>query len=186
MDIQAQVVAAVKQLKPICTPEAINKALAGLFAGLFKLNGQTVESLSPVDLYTQALQRGFYTSNNPMLDSKYRECAVVALLASQEAEANLALHVFIALMINITPAEVVNIVFLTGVYSGVNVLTKSLRVVAKTFAAVIAAAAEAQPTTAEKVINRVLGAFPDQPFEDAKAILLKGPGTTPGTAHSVY
>ena len=81
---------------------------------------------------------------------------------------------FIALVNGITPAEVVHIMFLTGVYGGVNVLTNALRIVAKTFDAVIAAA-DAPPTATGdrsaitgEVIQKVLSAFPDPKYDEAK------------------
>ena len=161
MGIQDQVEGAVKALKRSgVTPEAIDKALEAAFAELFTANGHAVARFSAIDLYAQAVQVGFYDEKHQLLRSERRECVVLALLASQQAERNLGLHVFIALMNGISPAEVVNLMFLTGVYCGINVLTNSLRVVAKTFAAIISAAGDPRSTTVE-VIKRVMSAFPD-------------------------
>ena len=77
-----------------------------------------------IDWYARAIQVGFVL-------------AVIALLASQGAEANLGLHIFIALAAGIAADDVVDLLFLTGIYCGANLLTKSLRVAAKTFEAII-------------------------------------------------
>jgi alkylhydroperoxidase/carboxymuconolactone decarboxylase family protein YurZ len=167
MGIQTRVEAAVRQLSPTCTLDAINDVLAAAFVDLFKIGGYAVDLRSSPGLYTEAIRRGFYATGQQMLRPEYRECAVVALLASEEAEANLALHLFIALMAGIAADDVVDIIFLTGVYCGVNVLTKSLRVVAKTFDAIIAAA-DARLTAPAKVFEKILSEFPDPMFDEAR------------------
>jgi len=174
-EIHPRVDSAVRKLnRSGVTPDAINEALAAALVDLFEVNGQAVSRDSPYSHYSEAMRLGFYTEKDPLLRGDRREYVVLALLASQQAEGNLGLHVFIALMNGISPADVVNIMFLTGVYGGVNVLTNALRIVAKTFDAVIAAA-DAPPTATGdrsaitgEVIQKVLSAFPDPKYDEAK------------------
>jgi len=182
-EIHPRVDAAVRKLsKRGVTSDAINEALAAAFVDLFEVNGQAVRPSSPYGNYSDGIRLGFYTDRDPLLRSDRREYVVLTLLASEQAERNLGLHVFIALVNGITPAEVVHIMFLTGVYRGINVLTNSLRVVAKTFDAVIAAADASPTATGDRsaitgeVIQKVLSAFPDPKYDEAKKNLEGGRG----------
>lgn len=139
------VATAAGKLQKTCTSKGINQGLALLSSKLLEDVGSPAAPGSPLELYTRAVQGGFY-SDKPLLDAKYRECSVLALLVSQGAEVNLALHVFIALMVGLTPDEIVNIVFATGIYCGVNRFTSSLGVVEKAFNAVIQAANDGENT----------------------------------------
>ena len=174
-EIHPRVDSAVRKLnRSGVTPDAINEALAAALVDLFEVNGQAVSRDSPYSHYSEAMRLGFYTEKDPLLRGDRREYVVLALLASQQAERNLGLHVFIALMNGISPADVVSIMFLTGVYGGVNVLTNALRVVSKTLDAVIAAG-DAVPTAAGdrcamagEIIQKILSAFPDPEYDAAK------------------
>jgi Carboxymuconolactone decarboxylase family len=171
-EIHPRVDAAVaKIMRSGVTPDAINQALVALFVDLFEVNGQLVRRGSPYSDYSEVIRLGFYTEQGALLRVDRREYVILPLLAMQQAERNLGLHVFIALVNGMTPAEVVNVMFLTGVYAGTNVLTNSLRVVAKAFDAIIAAADAIppdRPATVIDVLQKIMSAFPDPEYDAAR------------------
>ncbi len=172
MDIQAKVAAAIATLRPSCGRDAINDLLAAGFEGLLATNGLGVGNRSPGGLYVSAMKTGFYSGNPQGLQPDQREIAVLSILTVQGADANLALHVFIALASGITVADVLDVVLLAGMYSGANLLTQAMRVVTKTFAAIIGAA-DARATGPAAVFKCIMEAFPDQQLDDAREFLRK-------------
>jgi len=135
------------------SPDAINHALRASFANGFKTSGFAVDPATPTGLYIEAISTGFYDAASQMLPSRYRECAVVALLASQGDELNLAYHLFLALMANISANDVYDILLLTGVYAGVNRLTSALGTARTTFDAIIDAANQGDKTPADVLVR---------------------------------
>jgi len=168
MDIHARVVAAVETLKPTCGREAINEAMAAGFEGLFATNGFATDVRSPAGLYVSAMRTGFYAGNPQHLSPEFRECVVLAVLVVQGADVNLALHVFIALASGISVADVLDVVFLAGMYSGANLLSQSMKVVTKAFSAIIAAA-DAKATGPAAVFQHIAAQFTDARPDDARA-----------------
>lgn len=53
------------------------------------------------------------------LSERDRERIIIALLAEREINSNIALHMFLALMLEISPAEIAHILLLAGVYDGI-------------------------------------------------------------------
>jgi len=174
MDIQAKVAAAVAALKPSCGRDAINDLLASGFEALLTTNGLGVTSRTPGGLYVSAMKTGFYSGNPQGLQPEQREIAVLSILTLQGADANLALHVFIALASGITVADVLDTILLAGMYSGANRLTQAMRVVTKTFAAIIKSA-DGHVTGPAAVFECIMEEFPDPEFAAARTFLSKLP-----------
>jgi len=141
----------------------INAELAVMFKDLFAVSDYDLtDPTSAAALYLQGVKLGFYNKKSQVVNPKYRECALIALLAAQQGEANLAFHVFIAMMAGISVDDVVDIVFLTGIYCGANILTKSLAVVSKTFAAVKTLGDQRDTPDARTMLKAVRDAFGSQ------------------------
>jgi len=172
MDIHARVDLAAARLRQTCTMDGINEVLAAAFADLFRIDGFGYEPRSAPALYAEGITRGFYSTAHSQLEPDHRECAVIALLVQQQADANLALHLFIGLMSGLRARDVADLVFLAGVYAGTNVLTAGLHVLAKTFYAVICAA-DAGTTTPADVFATILRAYPDPAYDAARDALRK-------------
>jgi len=79
--------------------------------------------------YMTAVETIFYDDPQPdMLSAKSRERCIVALLAVRDADVNLALHMYLALMEGVDPGEIAHILLLAGVYGGVESFADGLRV----------------------------------------------------------
>lgn len=171
MTIQDRVQDAMAVLGPSCSLPAIDTVLRDMFSGAFTVGGYGTTHRAAPDLYIRAVAEGFYSSKTQVLPSRDRECALVALLASQGADTNLALHLFIALAAGVPVDDVIDLLFLAGVYCGANVLTTSLRVATKTFEAIIQAAADG--VQGPRAVFRAIAArFPDRDFDLARERLL--------------
>jgi alkylhydroperoxidase/carboxymuconolactone decarboxylase family protein YurZ len=66
------------------------------------------------------------------LSVKDRERIILALLASRGGGYTLAIHVYLALILDITPPEIANILLLTGIYTGISNFTNCLFELEKT------------------------------------------------------
>jgi alkylhydroperoxidase/carboxymuconolactone decarboxylase family protein YurZ len=62
------------------------------------------------------------------LSEEDRERCTIALLAAQGEKQNLAVHVYMGLMVGISPEEIADVIFLAGIYGGVPAITDGLRV----------------------------------------------------------
>lgn len=90
--------------------------------------------------YADAIEKYFYyreDPNNPnddefaspdpgFLTIRERELCLITLLTAQNGKYNLALHVYMALMEGLSPAAIVNTMFLAGIYAGVPFLAGGL------------------------------------------------------------
>jgi len=169
MDIKAKVAAAIATLKPVCGEAAINAIMASGFEDLLATNGLDVGIHAPGGLYINAMRTGFYAGNPAELVVTDREVAVLAILTVQGADANLALHIFIALVSGISVQHVLNVILLAGMYSGANLLSHAMKVTTKTFAAIIKAAGTC-PKGPGDVFTKIMDEFPDAPFDAAKML----------------
>lgn len=167
MDIDARIDTAIKVLKAGCTPDKINEAMANGFEGLLATNGFATNNRSPGGLFVSAMKTGFYANNPAGLSIEHRECAVLAVLVVQGADVNLALHVFIALASGIPVADVRDIVLLAGMYSGANLLSQAMKVVTKTFSAIIKAG-DARAQSPAEVFKLIMDEFPDDELAAAR------------------
>jgi alkylhydroperoxidase/carboxymuconolactone decarboxylase family protein YurZ len=91
------------------------------------LQGTLHEIYDGAQAYTDAINDVFYgplpldtATSRSLLSEQDRERCVIALLASQGGGGTLAIHVYIGLMVGLSPKEIGHILLLAGVYTGVN------------------------------------------------------------------
>jgi len=84
--------------------------------------------------YITNIRQAFYDSGAPMKPQD-RERSLIAVLAARDAGFNLALHIYIGLMEGLTPQQIADIIFLGGVYTGVDRISDGLGALVKTLAA---------------------------------------------------
>jgi alkylhydroperoxidase/carboxymuconolactone decarboxylase family protein YurZ len=87
-----------------------------------------------------------------------RERCLIALLVSQGETLTLALHIYLALMLEVSPAEIGHIIFLTGVYSGASRYADALLVAGDTLQ-LLENLAPSTPTPAD-VVKQIQTRFP--------------------------
>jgi alkylhydroperoxidase/carboxymuconolactone decarboxylase family protein YurZ len=83
--------------------------------------------------YIADIRQAFYDSGAPM-KPRDRERCLIAVLAARDAGLNLALHIYIGLMEGLTPQEIADVIFLGGVYTGVDRISDGLGALVKTLA----------------------------------------------------
>jgi alkylhydroperoxidase/carboxymuconolactone decarboxylase family protein YurZ len=87
----------------------------------------------PTRPYIEALRSVFhskqprdkYTVRRRLSDADRERC-IIGILASRGEVKNLGIHIYVALMLRITPSEIADIIFLAGVYSGVPAVSDGL------------------------------------------------------------
>jgi len=77
------------------------------------------KSYEPTTAYIDAIRARFY-DHTPTMTAKDRERCLIAVLVARDAGLNLALHIYIGLMVGLTPQDIADIIFLGGVYTGVD------------------------------------------------------------------
>ena len=118
--------------------------------------------------YSRSIVKAFYDpadlppENAPpyrtALTQSDRERCLIALLVSQGETLTLALHIYLALMLEISPAEIGHIIFLTGVYSGASRYADALLVAGDTLQ-LLEGLAPTSPTP-ETVVKNIQALFP--------------------------
>jgi alkylhydroperoxidase/carboxymuconolactone decarboxylase family protein YurZ len=143
--------------------------LRAAFAKLFDPTGYATAAGSAVAAYQAAIESAFFDADEDrrLLDDDDRERILVALLAHQGAEGNLALHIYLALMEGVTPGEIAEILFLAGIYTaGVNRLTQGLKIANVVFQTLVELHQKmtpgAMPPQPPEVFVRILSQFPDE------------------------
>jgi alkylhydroperoxidase/carboxymuconolactone decarboxylase family protein YurZ len=106
--------------------------------------------------YVDAIAKMF-TSPIPGPTPGDRERILIALLAAREERLNLAVHLYYAIGLGIPLREIVHILLLAGVYSGVPTFANALDVAADTFTLLAGLAAKA-PRAAD-VLQELQAAF---------------------------
>ena len=169
MDVYAKVDDAIARLQHTCGAHDINQLMAAGFVDLLRTNGVQTGNATPGGLYVSAMEAGWYTGISKP-DIVRRETAVLAILTVQGADANLALHVFIALASGMSAREVLDVILLAGMYSGANLLSHAEKVATKTFGAILQAA-EGNAADTATVFRCIMDRFPDAALADAKTRL---------------
>jgi alkylhydroperoxidase/carboxymuconolactone decarboxylase family protein YurZ len=122
--------------------------------------------------YSNAVAHAFYRDDLPadsgpswrsMLSIRDRERCLIALLTSRRAELELAIHVYLAVMEDISPEEIANIMMLAGMYSGLDNFSRGLRVEAKALETLAQIVEQNAAKDAVSVILRLRGAFEPAP-----------------------
>lgn len=110
------------------------KAMSDLLAQFLPAN--YIESTE----YSTAIMDEFYSGamfphDTPgHLSRPDRERCLIAILTSRGPDFNLGVHIYMALMNDVTAKEIATIIFLAGVYSGVDNLTEGFKIEQKTLA----------------------------------------------------
>jgi Carboxymuconolactone decarboxylase family len=113
--------------------------------------------------YIGSIRTTFYDGSSATIVPKDRERCLIAVLASRDAGLNLALHIYIGLMEGLTPQEIADVIFLSGVYTGVDRISDGLVTEVKTLGVLVRVIAEtATPPlqcTASAVVAALRAAF---------------------------
>jgi ubiquinone/menaquinone biosynthesis C-methylase UbiE/alkylhydroperoxidase/carboxymuconolactone decarboxylase family protein YurZ/uncharacterized protein YbaR (Trm112 family) len=118
--------------------------------------------------WAQALEGAFGSPSLPADDAppgraklslRDRERCIIALLASRGGGLNLALHIYIALMNKITAEEIAHILFLAGVYTGVDNFAKGLKDELRTLTLLKDRLTKSQPLDTVAIVVALQGAF---------------------------
>ena len=80
--------------------------------------------------YVAQIRQAFY--DRCRMEPKDRERCLIGILASRDAGLNLALHVYVGLMEGLSPHDVADVVFLGGIYTGVDRISDGLDTVTRT------------------------------------------------------
>ena len=112
--------------------KAMNKELAKAFPAAYPESEAYIKAIT--DLFASQLPAETSTTESRSRPSREdRERILIALLASRGERLNLAVHIYYALGLKITPAEITNILLLTGVYTGLPNFARALDVIRDTF-----------------------------------------------------
>jgi carboxymuconolactone decarboxylase family protein len=124
-----------------------------------------VTQYSPIKPYLATIGATLYPEFDPQLPANplsapNRERCLVALLASRARHVELAIHIYMALVNGIEPAELAHILVAAGVYTGVDTVAIAFAVMQTTLETLkgIAAPGKAGPGA---VLNALAGAIPD-------------------------
>src|SRR5262249_51884342 len=108
------------------------KILASILPDLYSVSGEYVASIVKTYFADRPATRQLLDSR---LAENDRERCIIALLAGQGAQYPLSLHIYLAMMLGVTPHEVAHILLLAGVYTGVNRFADGIFVHIRTLAA---------------------------------------------------
>jgi alkylhydroperoxidase/carboxymuconolactone decarboxylase family protein YurZ len=111
--------------------EKVDRLLAGTLPAAFPTARPYIDAIAEAFSVDLPADRG--RSTRTRLSREDRERILIALLASRGERLNLAVHIYVALGLEITPQEILHILLLTGVYTGLPNFASSLNVVTDTF-----------------------------------------------------
>jgi alkylhydroperoxidase/carboxymuconolactone decarboxylase family protein YurZ len=104
----------------------MTKILVETLPKAYVLSTEYVEAIGDL-LYSKMLPEEGDPGLRSALSVQDRERCLVAVLASREAGLALAIHIYIALMEDVSPQEIAHILLLVGVYGGIDHLTGGLK-----------------------------------------------------------
>jgi ubiquinone/menaquinone biosynthesis C-methylase UbiE/alkylhydroperoxidase/carboxymuconolactone decarboxylase family protein YurZ/uncharacterized protein YbaR (Trm112 family) len=131
--------------------------LSGFFPRVYALSLNYATAI--LDAFYGDLPSDLAPPPRTALSVRDRERCLIALLASRGADRNLALHIYIALMNEISPEEIAHILFLAGIYTGVDNLAKGLAAEVKVLEALRTLVVEGLPHRAGHVAVRLATEF---------------------------
>ena len=115
---------AIRALSDQYEEGALSKDLAGFLLAMYDGPKEYLGAIGQV--FYEQLPEDLATGPRTKLSAKDRERILIALLATRRGAFALAVHIYLALMMEITNDEIANIIFLAGVYSGADNLTNGL------------------------------------------------------------
>lgn len=145
--------AQLADLRKNFTSTDMNNALAGKLPKVYPDSQPYVDAIAKM-----------FTAPIPGPSEGDRERILIAILASRGERLNLAVHLYYAIGLGISLDEIVHILLLTGVYTGVPNFASALDVAADTFALLASLAAKTPGAAA--VLDQLQAAFalpPPQP-----------------------
>jgi alkylhydroperoxidase/carboxymuconolactone decarboxylase family protein YurZ len=108
--------------------------------------------------YIDAVGTAFYPDNDggDTMAAKDRERCLIAILGSRDAGLNLSIHIYLGLMEGLLPREIADIIFLAGVYTGVDRMSDGLAALVATLNALAKLPKSSGPRA---VLGALLNAF---------------------------
>jgi hypothetical protein len=108
--------------------------------------------------YVKAIRKQFYKRAHQRMRPQDRERVLIGVLVSRDAGLNLALHVYSGLMEGLSPHDVADIIFLSGIYTGVDCISDGLDAVTRTLD-VLSQLADEDRCTVLDVVGQLRAAF---------------------------
>jgi alkylhydroperoxidase/carboxymuconolactone decarboxylase family protein YurZ len=109
--------------------------------------------------YISAIRRTFYDSSRATMTPKDRERCLIAILSSRDAGLNLALHIYVGLMEDLSPQDIADIIFLGGIYTGVDRISDGLGAAVRTLGALARAADDPNGCGVLRVVGEFQATF---------------------------
>jgi alkylhydroperoxidase/carboxymuconolactone decarboxylase family protein YurZ len=120
----------------------------------------------PTTEYIAAVMNAFYAEPSPdaveprpVLPAIDRERCLIAILAGRGADLNFAIHVYMGLMHGLAPDEIANVLFLVGVYTGVDNFAQALKAELTVLGTLAALAADGSALDPASVLTALQRAF---------------------------
>ncbi len=110
-----------------------------------------------------AIRNAFYDGSGQIMSAKDRERCLVAILASRDAGLNLAIHIYCGLMEGLSPQEIADVIFLGGIYTGVDRISDGLAAEMRTLTVLAQIAVPPRYCTVGQVMEALLAAFRPPP-----------------------
>jgi alkylhydroperoxidase/carboxymuconolactone decarboxylase family protein YurZ len=111
--------------------------------------------------YINAIRSAFYEGT--AMQPRDRERCLIAVLASRDAGLNLAIHIYIGLMEGLSPQEIADVIFLGGIYTGVDRISDGLAAEVTTLTALAQVAPPPRSCTVPQVMQELRDAFTSPP-----------------------
>jgi alkylhydroperoxidase/carboxymuconolactone decarboxylase family protein YurZ len=127
-----------------------------LSSGIPGLDDRTTEFIG-------AIRKAFYDGGAGSMSAKDRERCLIAILASRDAGLNLALHVYCGLMEGLSPQEIADVIFLGGIYTGVDRISDGLAAEMTTLTVLAHTAVPPMSCTVSQVVQALIAAFRPPP-----------------------
>ena len=111
--------------------------------------------------YIQAIRTAFYDKSR--MQPRDREICLIGILAARGAGLNLALHIYIGLMEGLSPDDVADVIFLAGIYMGVDVMSDGLDTTLRTLTVLAQVATSPRDCTVLQVAAALRAVFKPPP-----------------------
>jgi ubiquinone/menaquinone biosynthesis C-methylase UbiE/uncharacterized protein YbaR (Trm112 family) len=147
----------VEKLKREYDDGTMNSALASFFPAHYPLTAEYIKTIEAAFYVEPASENG--SRSRTKLSPDDRERCLISILASRGTKLTLAIHMYIALMNGVTDDEIAHILFLNGVYTGIDNLSFSLDVQQKTFDVLTKLAAKPQPQGPKEIVGALNAAL---------------------------
>jgi alkylhydroperoxidase/carboxymuconolactone decarboxylase family protein YurZ len=97
------------------------------------------------------------------MQPKDRERCLIAVLASRDAGLNLAIHIYVGLMEGLSPQEIADVIFLGGIYTGVDRISDGLAAEMRTLDTLAQVTTPPRICTVPQVMQALHDAFTSTP-----------------------